>query len=1100
MRLYTLLLLGATVASAGASDALWMRDVKISPDGSRIAFAYKGDIYTVSSAGGEARRLTTQPSYEEKPVWSPDGKQIAFASDRHGNADIFIMDANGGGATRLTNNSATEYPESFTPDGKEVLYSASIQDPAKSAMFPSGRMTELYAVSTDGSKRRQVLGTPAQMPAFTKDGKMLYQDVKGFEDEWRKHHTSSVTRDIWIYDPSTGKHTNLTARAGEDRNPVLSPDGETVYILSERNGGTFNLWAFPLSNPADARQITKFGTHPVRFLSSATNGTMAFAYDGEIYTLAGENGKPNKITVSVVADDEPKIEKTGVNTRGAVVSPDGKSVAFCSRGDIFVTSVEYPTTVQVTDTPAAESQISWGADNRTLYYTSERSGHKNIYRATMTRDDDPNFPNATAIKEEAMFKVKDGAITDKTDEYSHPIISPDGKKMAFVKNRNNLMIMDLDSKSTRQLTKGETYPGQDDGMVTVWSPDSRWLAIELIPEMRDPYSDIALVNVETGEITNITESGYFCSNPRFVLDGNALIYFTERYGMRAQASWGSQDDIMIVFLNREARDRFMLSEEDFALLKENEKKSKDDKKENAGKKEQKGKKAKDKGEDADSAGEKSDKKDEVKPINVELDGIDTRVMRLTPYSSSLSDAIVTADGENLYYMCSFENGYDLWKLPLRKREPKLVSKTGSHSPISLQADKEGKAIFLTGGKLQKLDPKSDKLTGITTNATQEVDAAAEREAMFDYVTVEEAARFYNKGMHGVNWPAMTAAYRKFLPHINNNADFAELLSELLGELNVSHTGGRFRGNYGTNPDRTASLGLFFDVNYTGDGLKVDEVIANGPFDRAASRIGAGSIITAINGTPVKAGVNADALLNNQAGKKTLVAFTTPEGEETEEVVLPISSGKLSDLLYDRWVRQREADVARWSNGRLGYVHIASMDDASYRPMYDALLGKYNNCDGVVIDIRWNGGGRMHEDIEQLFTGQKYLTQEIRGKDVCDMPSRRWNKPSIMLVAEPCYSNAHGTPWVYQHQKIGKVVGMPVPGTMTSVNWVTMQDPTMVFGIPVIGYRTAEGTYLENSQLEPDVKVANDPATIVTGEDTQLRTAVETLLKDIDARK
>ncbi len=230
-----------------------------------------------------------------------------------------------------------------------------------------------------------------------------------------------------------------------------------------------------------------------------------------------------------------------------------------------------------------------------------------------------------------------------------------------------------------------------------------------------------------------------------------------------------------------------------------------------------------------------------------------------------------------------------------------------------------------------------------------------------------------------------------------------------------------------------------------------------------------------------------------------MAFTTPDGGKHTEVVTPVSQGAISDLLYRRWVRRRAAQVDSLSNGRLGYVHIESMSDDSFRPMYSALFGKYNNREGVVVDIRWNGGGRMHEDIEALLTGQKYLTQVIRGKDVCEMPSRRWNKPSVMLVAEPCYSNAHGTPWVYQHQKIGKVVGMPVPGTMTSVNWVTMQDPTMIFGIPVIGYRTAEGNYLENTQLEPDVKVANSPESIVTGEDTQLRVAVETLLRQIDGK-
>lgn len=1081
--LTTIMFIGG-ICAASAAPALWMRDVKISPEGDKIAFGYKGDIYTVPVTGGEARRLTTLPSYESNPVWSPDGTKIAFASDRHGNFDVFIMDAGGGEATRLTSNSASEIPESFSPDGKDVFFSAAIQNPASSVMFPSARMTEFYAVPVAGGVSRQVLGTPAQMPVFTPDGsRMLYQDVKGFEDEWRKHHTSSVTRDIWVYDFANARHTNLTARAGEDRNPALSADGKTVYILSERGGDTFNVWSFPIDNPSAAKRITDFSTHPVRFLSRAANGTMAFTYDGEIYTMASDNSAPAKISVDVVADAAPSVEKLNVKPKNAVVSPDGKSVAFISRGDVFVTSVEYPTTVQVTRTPAAERHLSWGADNRTLYYTSERSGRKNIYRATLSRSVEPDFVNATSVREEPVFNVKrPAALTDATPEYSHPIVSPDGKKLAFISNRNEINVMDIATHKVAKLTSGETYPGQDDEMVAVWSPDSRWLAIEMQPPMHDPYSDIALLDVETGRLTNITQSGYFCSNPRFVLDGNAIIFFTDRYGMRNHASWGSQEDIMIVFLNRAARDRFLLSEEDFALLKDEEKKAKEAEKKNAGAKDAK-------------AG-----KDAPAPVGVELDGIENRIMRLTPYSSDLSDAIVTSDGETLYYLCSFEDGYDLWKLPLRKREPKLASKVNAQSRVSLQADKDGKNIFLLGSKMQKLDTKNDKLTAISATAKQQVDVAAEREAMFDYVTVEEAARFYKKDMHGVDWPAMTAAYRRFLPHINNNYDFAELLSELLGELNVSHTGGRYRPSPAAGADRTASLGLLYDMTYTGDGLKVDEIIVDGPFDKAASRLVPQAVITAINGVDITPQADMDALFNDIAGKKTLVAFTLPSGEKLEEVVTPVAASKISGLLYNRWVRQRAEDVRRWSDGRLGYVHIPSMSDDSFRPMYADLLGKYNNCEGVVIDIRWNGGGRMHEDIEVLFTGEKYLTQEIRGKDVCDMPSRRWNKPSIMLVAEPCYSNAHGTPWVYKHQGIGKVVGMPVPGTMTSVNWVTMQDPTLVFGIPVIGYRTAEGTYLENFQLEPDVRVDNTPEAIVSGEDTQLRTAVETLLRDLDSRR
>ena len=194
------------------------------------------------------------------------------------------------------------------------------------------------------------------------------------------------------------------------------------------------------------------------------------------------------------------------------------------------------------------------------------------------------------------------------------------------------------------------------------------------------------------------------------------------------------------------------------------------------------------------------------------------------------------------------------------------------------------------------------------------------------------------------------------------------------------------------------------MSYDGTGLKVDEVIANGPFDKAASKMVPGSIVKSVGGVEVTADTDMASLFRNLAGKKVLVGFVTPSGESFEEVVKPISAGAENALLYDRWVRNRAADVEKLSNGRLGYVHIPSMADASFRPMYADLLGKYANAEGVVIDIRWNGGGRMHEDIEVLFTGEKYLTQEIRGKDVCDMPSRRWNKPSVMLVAEPCYSN------------------------------------------------------------------------------------------------
>lgn len=288
------------------------------------------------------------------------------------------------------------------------------------------------------------------------------------------------------------------------------------------------------------------------------------------------------------------------------------------------------------------------------------------------------------------------------------------------------------------------------------------------------------------------------------------------------------------------------------------------------------------------------------------------------------------------------------------------------------------------------------------------------------------------------------------------------------------------------------------MELSGEGLRIAEVLEKGPFDKAFSKVKAGHIVEKIDNREITPEADMSVLLNDRAGRKTLVSFYDPQTDRRwEEVAVPVSQGENSDLLYRRWVRQRAADVAKWSDGRLGYVHIQSMDDDSFRDVYADILGKYNQCEGIVVDTRFNGGGRLHEDIEVLFSGKKYFTQVIRGREACDMPSRRWNKPSIMLVCEANYSNAHGTPWVYGHCGLGKLVGMPVPGTMTSVSWEQLQDPSLVFGIPIVGYRLPDGSYLENTQLEPDVKVSNSPETVVKGEDTQLKTAVEELLTEID---
>ena len=1059
MKKFIFIILSVLTISASAGNVSWLRYPSISPDGKSVVFSYGGDLYIVGSDGGEARKLTSHQAYDYAPVWSPDGKTIAFASDRFGNFDIYTISVKGGVPVRLTTNSAKETPWTFTPDGKSILFTARIQDPASSVLFPKSSMTELYSVSIEGGRPEQILATPAEEVSFIGNtGSFLYQDCKGGENIWRKHHTSSITRDIWMYDGV--KHIKLTDFKGEDRTPRVSSDGKTVYFTSERDG-SFNVYSFPLDNPSQVKKITRHKTHPVRFLTVSDNGIICYSYDGDIYV---NNSKiPVSITVDNSDNDMAELPVSGGSDND--LSKDGKQIAFISRGEVFVTSTEFKTVKQITNTPEAESDVVFSPDGKKLAYASEREGIWNIYTAEMSRKEDVYFPYATIVDEKPLFK------NNKVDRRA-PQFSPDGMEIAYIENREKLMVYNIESGKTRQITDGSQCYSTTGAFGYSWSPDGKWFTMSYCSNHHYPYNDIGIVSSKGGEpMVNLTYSGYTDHSPQWVLDGNAILFTSERYGMRNHASWGTMEDVMIVFLNRKAYEDFTKKKEDRELEKAIAKLSED------------------------SKDKKDSKKEEVKDIVVELENIDERLLRLTPSSSSLGSAALSKDGRTLYYQASYEAGMNLWKLDLESGNPSKVGSASGH----MKWDEKYGNLYVLGRRFSKMKDGGKMLEPISVNAEMEMDLAAEREYMFNHVYRQEKERFYNEKMHGVDWEMFTAEYRKFLPHIKNNYDFSELLSEYLGELNVSHTGSGFRAPAGKNNASTANLGVFFDLGWTGDGLKVDEIIAQGPFDRSDSNLEAGDIILAINGERILKGMDYYPLLDGKAGERVLVTIKKASGVEVDEVVVPVSAGVVNSLLYKRWVRHNAAMVEKLSGGRLGYVHIEGMNDPSFRTVYSDILGRYNHCEGIVIDTRFNGGGRLHEDIEVLFSGEKYLTQEVRGKDACDMPSRRYNKASIMITGEANYSNAHGTPWVYRYKKMGLIVGKPVPGTMTSVNWETLQDPTLYFGIPVVGYRKADGTYLENDQLEPDIDVENTKELVVTGRDEQLEAAVKALLRQIDGK-
>lgn len=1047
----------------------WLRYPSISPDGKTVVFTYKGDLWKVSSEGGNASPLTFHEAHDFMPVWSRDGKTICFASDRFGNFDLFSIPSEGGEAKRLTFHSANEYPYDFSTDDKNIVFGSARMDLASNRQYPTGSQPELYQVSINGGKVSMLLPTPAEDVKYNKDGsKMVYHDKKGGENTWRKHHTSSIARDLWVYDGKTQKHTKLTTFNGEDRNPIFADNDKSIVYLSEANG-SFNVHKFALDNPGKTEALTSFKKHPVRFLSQAKDGTLCFSYAGNLYTM-NPKSKPVQLKVNIATDarrNNEQIVPVSAGARDMAVSSNGKEVAFVFRGEVFVTSVEGGVTKRITNTPEQERSVSFSPDGKALLYSSERGNSWKIYETKISRSEEPYFYASTLLKETP--------IIENARENYQPEYSPDGKEIAFIEDRMTLKVYNSASKQTRTLlTDQELFSMGDNDQYFSWSPDGKWILFDYsVPGV--PTGEIGIIPSNgKGKVINLTESGFQDFRPKWILGGKAMVWFSNRDGLKSVAQGGnSQVDAYALFFTHEAFDKYRLSKEDAALAKEMEEKAT-------------------KADTTKKAANKDVKKDSVV---LDFDDLALRKVKLTIHSSNMADVLVSKDGETLYYLARFERGYNLWSTNLRTKETKMLISLNSNGGGSMVWDKEQKNIFLnTDGRIVKIDPGASKQESIGINGEMVLNVAAERAFMFEHVWRRTKKTFYTASFHGVDWDSYKPDYLQFLPHVGNNYEFAELLSEMLGELNISHTGASY-ASFNPNGDQTASLGAFYDQNYTGAGVRIEEIVKNGPLDKASLNLQAGAIIEAIDGESILANRDLAQYLNRKAGKNTLLSVL--EGTTRRELIVkPISTGEENGLLYRRWVLRNQEEVEKRSNGQLGYVHIPGMNDGAYRTTYEDVMGKYANKKGIVIDTRFNGGGDLVADLATFLSGKKFMDYTTDTRSIGYEPNFRWTKPSISLVNEANYSDGHCYAFAMQDQKIGKLVGQQVPGTCTFASWESLQDNTIRWGVPPVGVKAMNGKYLENWPTEPDIKVWNEYEVVWKGQDQQLDAAVKALLGEL----
>ncbi|MFZ1688351.1 MAG: peptidase S41, partial [Flavobacteriales bacterium] len=711
-----------TIASIAQSEPLWLRNSAISPDGQTIAFCYQGDLWRVPATGGDAVPLTTNEAFDYAPVWSHDGKQLAFSSIRYGNADVFVMPSTGGVPTRLTFDSSGEAPSDFSADDSQVIFYGGRQDDVHMQQFPVGGLGELYTVPVKGGRPMQLSTIAMQYARYNPAGTLIaYHDRKGYEDTWRKHHTSSVTRDVWTFNPATKEYKQLTTFAGEDRNPIFSKDGNTIYYLTEEKG-SFNIHKMAATGGANT-QVSRFTDHPVRYLSMSDGGMLCFSYRGELYTMT-DGGEPKKLAVRINTDGRYNPEKT-INVNNADeydISSNGKEVAFINRGEVFVTSVAEGTTRRVTNTPEQERNVSFSPDGRTLLYASERGQSWDLYTTTIVRKEEKYFFNATVLKEEAL-------LTTPAEEFQCAY-SPDGKEVAYLEERTTLKVLNLASKQARVVVPGnKNYSYSDGDQWYEWSPDSKWFVLNFLHD-EQWIGQVGLVSAEGGkEIVDLTRSGYGGYVPRWAMEGKAIVFVSDRDGMKNHASWGGQSDAYALFLTQEAYDKFKMTKEEAALAKEEEEKKKDGDDDDKSEKEKKEKKEKDA-----KKKEEEEKNKKVEPIKIDFAGLEDRKVRLTPNSSSLSGAVLSKDGEKLYYLARFEKGFDLWQFEIRTRETKILNKMGDGFAYALNMSKDGKNLFyMNSGSINRYDTEKNENKGVGINGEMLLNETAERAYLFEHI-------------------------------------------------------------------------------------------------------------------------------------------------------------------------------------------------------------------------------------------------------------------------------------------------------------------------------------------------------------------------------
>ncbi|WP_404400969.1 PDZ domain-containing protein [Idiomarina seosinensis] len=1076
-RLVTSLLVSVAVgasASGDSSERPLIMQPEISPDGTQIAFSYQGDIWTMSTSGTNPNRLTIHEGYEHSPKWSKDGDSIAFSSDRFGNDDVFVMPSRGGRPDRLTYHSAPDRILGFNDDN-QVLFNT------RRLYAEVEREWEVYSVAPTGDATEfrfmDALGFDA---VVSPDGKKI-AFVRGTCRISREDYRGPANRNIWIYDTETDEYEQLTDFDGNDFMPQWSGNNE-LYFVSSR-AGKYNVFKQKLGSKK-AKQITderEFGVEHFSIDNQANS--LVYQAADKVTLIAGGQSKSLDLSIPTDFRFDPVTNKSTTDSLDEYsVSPNGNLIAYAVRGDLFVkrNDKEDKRSVRLTTGAARDRDVTWLDDN-TLLFVSDRDGQNDIFALTSTDSDESN-----------LFKSLKHSITPVTrteEQERQPVVSPDAKKVAYQQGRGKLIVAEV---SEDQSLTNETI--LLDGWATPsgvsWSPDSKWLAYAKSDLSFN--SEIFIHAADNSQQpVNVSMHPRGDYSPVWSPDGSKLGFSSMR----------NNGDYDIWFA--------WLKESDWQRSKEEWKRDEFDDTPAA---------EPTKVATADDATDDEEKPEatekEVEAIQIDLDGIYQRLVQVTRFAGNESGLAFDKKGDHVYYTIggagrqNFKADRNLFKIKWNGEDKELVI-NGDKRPRSLSLSNDGKHLFaLTGkGTLVKVDTKKDEPETLSTVSQQSIEHMAERAQIFDEAWQALNTGFYDPKFHGNDWQELKEKYRPLALKASTKEDFQYVFNLMLGQVNASHMG-LYRGENQKQTQKTQTSLVGVEVLPVAEGLTVASVLNNSPAARDESRLQVNDVITHVNQQSVK-DANFYELLIGQANQPVLLTVKRAN-EETELVLWPTTS--LSDEKYDNWVETRRALTEEYSNGRLGYLHIRGMNWTSFERFERELMAAGYGKDGIVIDVRYNGGGWTTDylmavlNVEQhAYTIPRGATNDLK-KDQKKfrneypyserLPLSAWTKPSIAMSNENSYSNAEIFSHAYKALGIGKLVGRPTFGAVISTGAQSLVDGSIV-RMPFRGWWVKDSdANMDFTPAQPDIEVFNPPAYKAKNVDPQLKRAVNELLKSL----